>query len=293
MKLNFDKILTILSIIIFIIIVFSFFNNKIKENIKLEKEKEIANEILIQKSKLEELVLEAKAVSVYNITKDKIIYSKNDDIPMPLASLVKTMSAIVAQNMERKENEIILDSSALGEVGNNGLYLGERWDYTELLKFSLMLSSNDGMYAITRNSPLFIDKMNEKAEKIGMQNTVFYNTTGLDEGINPGGVGTARDMNRLASFALHSNGEIFRVSKLPETTFTSLSNYKHQVQNTNIIANKIPNLLFSKTGNTILAGGNLTIIFKNSLGDEIAITVLGSTTTGRFIDMEKIVNLVL
>lgn len=293
MKFNFDKILAILSIIIFIIFSFSFIESKAKADIKLEKEKEIANEILIQKNKLEELVLEAKAVSVYNITKDKIIYSKNDDIPMPLASLVKTMSAIVAQNMERKENEIILDSSALREVGDNGLYLGERWDYTELLKFSLMISSNDGMHAITKNDSLFINKMNEKAKKIGMKNTVFYNTTGLDEGINPGGIGTASDMNRLAVFALHSNEEIFRATKLPESTFTSLSNYKHQIQNTNIIANKIPNLLFSKTGNTILAGGNLSIIFKNSLGDEIAITVLGSTTTGRFIDMEKIVNLML
>jgi D-alanyl-D-alanine carboxypeptidase len=53
----------------------------------------------------------------------------------------------------------------------------------------------------------------------------------------------------------------------------------------------MPNILFSKTGYTVLAGGNLTIIFKDKMKHDIAITVLGSTISGRFSDMEKLVNI--
>ena len=49
--------------------------------------------------------------------------------------------------------------------------------------------------------------------------------------------------------------------------------------------------IFSKTGNTTLAGGNLTIIFKNKIGHNMAITLLGSTEEGRFSDMEKLVEI--
>ncbi|MEK7104417.1 MAG: hypothetical protein AAB868_00065, partial [Patescibacteria group bacterium] len=53
----------------------------------------------------------------------------------------------------------------------------------------------------------------------------------------------------------------------------------------------IPNILFSKTGLTPLAGGNLTVIYKNKYGHNIAITILGSTSEGRFSDIERIVNM--
>ena len=78
---------------------------------------------------------------------------------------------------------------------------------------------------------------------------------------------------------------------MPEINLKSESGFEHNFKNTNILIGKIPNLLFSKTGFTEIAGGNLVVIFKDKGGREIAVTLLGSTFDGRFADMEKIVNI--
>ena len=70
----------------------------------------------------------------------------------------------------------------------------------------------------------------------------------------------------------------------------SESGFYHTIKNTDYILDNIPDILFSKTGFTPLAGGNLVIIYKNEYGHEMAITVLGSTMDGRFTDVEKIVS---
>jgi D-alanyl-D-alanine carboxypeptidase len=81
------------------------------------------------------------------------------------------------------------------------------------------------------------------------------------------------------------------VTTLPEITFKSETKYIHKIKNTNIIIEKIPNLFFSKTGFTTLAGGNLTVVFENKAGHILAITLLGSTKEGRFSDMGKLVEI--
>jgi D-alanyl-D-alanine carboxypeptidase len=67
--------------------------------------------------------------------------------------------------------------------------------------------------------------------------------------------------------------------------------FTYEVVNTNLSINNIPNILFSKTGYTELAGGNLTIIFRNQNEHLVAVTVLSSTQNDRFSDVEKIVNI--
>ena len=94
----------------------------------------------------------------------------------------------------------------------------------------------------------------------------------------------------MASYAIKSRPEIFRATSWPEISLKSESGVVHSIKNTDVVVENIPNLLFSKTGNTILAGGNLSVVFKNKDGHEIAITVLGSSAAGRFTDMEKLVN---
>ena len=94
----------------------------------------------------------------------------------------------------------------------------------------------------------------------------------------------------MTMYALKAYPEIFKASVLPEINVKSESGFDHNIKNTNNIIDKIPNLLFSKTGFTPLAGGNLTIIYKNKYEHNIAITVLGSTSEGRFSDIEKIID---
>ena len=260
---------------------------KIELQIQIEKQKKIS-EI---NEKINALSLEAKAVSVYDIDSRQFIYGKNEDVALPLASLVKTMTILISLQNLPLDTIIEISPDAINQDGNFYLSVDEKWKLDDLAKFTLISSSNDGAYAIAKNVPSVVSKMNEKAKMIGMNDTSFLNSTGLDiDGEKAGAYASAKDANIMAAYALEAYPEIFNTTNLSKITFKSESGFVHKIENTDVLVDKIPNLLFSKTGFTSLAGGNLTIIFKNKEGHKIAITVLGSTQNGRFLDMEKLIN---
>lgn len=268
-----------------------FFYRTYEEREVVRQKEEYRNTIILKNAeKLGVLDLEAKAVSVYNATIHQKIYGKNDTEVLPMASLAKSLSTIVALE-DSQDDQIRVSASALGELGDNGLYAEELWDKQELAKFSLVVSSNDGIKALGEAKPDFINKVNEKSKKIGLTKTYFVNGSGLDlEDGSGGAYTTAEEANKIALFSLRARPDIFRATAEANLAFKSYSGFKHIAQNTDIIVDKIPNLLFSKTGNTDLAGGNLTIVFKNKHEQTFAVTVLGSTQLGRFSDMQKIVS---
>jgi D-alanyl-D-alanine carboxypeptidase len=267
-------------------IFFNITNSKITNDFKNE-------ELRISKVQnlLESTPIIAKSYSIYDITTGRKIYGKNDNVPMPLASLAKTMAISVALSDYKQTDEVSISRNAIKQEGDFGIFENEKWNIYDLAKLTLICSANDGVYAITEKNPNYLKKMNDKARRLGMNNATFFNYTGLD--INEsmaGAYASAEDANLMASYALKSNPDVFNATTLREIILKSNSGFTHNVKNTDIILDKIPNVLFSKTGYTGLAGGNLTIIFKDTEGHNIAITVLGSTFSGRFIDMEKLVN---
>jgi len=271
-------------------ILFSVGNEKL--NIAfLNKENELAKVQNI----LANIPVQAKSFSVYDVTLDKKIYGKDDKTEMPIASLAKIMTVVTALNGNNFENIVSISADAIKQLGDYQFYVNEKFKIGDLAKFILIGSVNDGAFALAEdfgNTEIFLKKMNEKARKIGMENTFFFNFTGLDidEGF-AGAYASAEDVNIMALYALKAYPEIFGASIMPEINIKSESGFEHNIKNTNTILDKIPNILFSKTGLTPLAGGNLTVIYQNNYGHIIAITVLGSTEKGRFSDMEQIVNL--
>lgn len=289
MKNKYEKSLITCLLFIGMMAGFFFYSNTKSNKEIIERENKIAR---IGK-KLDKIDIQAKAVSVYDIDLGEFIYGRNEEISLPLASLAKTMAISIALQNLPEESVIQISAEAIAQDGDTSLFSEEKWKLDDLAKLTLVSSSNDGVYAIAKNVPDIISKMNEKAKKIGMENSLFLNFTGLDISVDAGKVGayaSARDANIMAMYAFKMCPEIFGVTILPEITLKSESGYIHKIKNTDIILDKIPNLLFSKTGFTKLAGGNLSIIFKNKDGHRIAITVLGSTFDGRFSDMEKLVN---
>lgn len=279
----------ILSILILALAAFFFYNAK-KER-EIESARKLAKENSEQNA-LNTLILgdEAyfKALSVYDVTSDRKIYSINDDKILPLASLTKIMTVVVALENDRAGSVVISDE-ALKEEGFYGLEKNEFWNTEDLAKFALVVSSNDAAKALTEYDDSFIHKMNKKVAELGMSNTVFYNSTGLDlSDKKAGAYGTAEDMNKLSIYAFRNFHPVFRVTSLPQMNFVSKSGFSHKAENTNLAIGHIPNLLFSKTGYTSLAGGNLSVIFLNKQGHEIAVTILGSSKEGRFYSMENI-----
>jgi serine-type D-Ala-D-Ala carboxypeptidase (penicillin-binding protein 5/6) len=256
-----------------------------KEEIKKARESELVES-------LEGIELVAKAVSVFDVKNNREIYGMNSRTSLPIASLVKTMTVLTALNSYAPDALILLSKDAISQKGDFGLRVDEKWNPFPLAKFTLIGSVNDSAYALVENvkDEKFLERMNEKAKKIGLEEAEFKNVTGLDEAGQASAFASARDANIMASFAILRYPEIFYSTTLPELTLESESGQKYNIKNTDIILDKIPNLVFSKTGYTEKAGGNLTIIFKTKSDDTLAVTVLGSTWEGRFQDMEKLVN---
>lgn len=281
-------------LLVFFIAVGAFYsagNFKLEENILLENTR--VEKIVRELAYLE---LEAKAVSVYDFSRNEKIWGLNDNVDSPIASLAKIMTVTIALNNLGGDRIVTITREALRQSGDFGFFVGENWRAEDLAKTTLAVSANDGAYALAEATSFedFGKEAWEKGKKIGMDDGFFFSTTGLDEledGVptSPSAYATARDLNTLAYYALRAYPEVAKATTQPEITLISESGFIHKYQNTNPIAGKIPNLLFSKTGFTELAGGNLTIIFKDKSGDLIAVTLLGSTYEGRFTDMEKII----
>ena len=246
----------------------------------------------------------ARSAYVYDVRNNQMLYSKNPNERMPLASLTKVMTAVVALEIVPTYSTIVINQSAIRSNGDSGLRVGERWSLNRLLDFALLTSSNDGVQAValalgalSQTNPTdkvavddFVSQMNKKADEIGMKNTYYFNVTGLDESNQKGGAyGTSEDEAKLFAYALKKHPEIFEATTHKEMRISSLDNIVHLAKNTDVVVNYIPGIKGSKTGFTDLAGGNLVVAFDPELGRPIIISILGSTEKDRFRDMIKLV----
>lgn len=248
------------------------------------------------------LDLKASSVLIVNADSGQKIYGKDVEKVMPLASIVKVMTAIVAiENIEEFET-ITIPKEALRLVGDNGLLVNEKWGRDELLRFTLVTSSNDATRAISMHIgqkigaqteedsvKIFVDLMNQKAKDLGLINTFFLNESGLDmpDGKN-GGYGNAEEVSRLFKYAIQKYPDIFAPTSLMSQIFESRSGVSHTAINTNPNVGKVLGISASKTGFTNISGGNLIISFVSPLNETILVSVLGSTFADRFTDIERL-----
>ena len=247
-----------------------------------------------------QVTLAAKGAYVYDVRSEIVLFAKNSDKPLPLASLAKLMSALVAEETYYDYGSVTISSEAIATDGDSGLVVGEKWRLKELLDFSLVASSNDGIKAValTLGDRDFIRAMNRRSEDLGLDNTLFNNETGLDlpagqgqaglEG-SAGGYGSARDIAVLLRHILERYPEALEATKFESTEVSSLDGSSYTVRNTNRLVGEIPGLLASKTGYTSMAGGNIVFAFDPELGRPIIVVVLGSSVEGRFADADKLV----
>lgn len=260
---------------------------------------------IIAVNPFEGISLIADAAYVYDLRTNTVLYSKNADKRLPLASVTKVMTALVATEVAPLENTVVtVTDNALQAEGDSGLFRDERWSLKNLLDFSLTSSSNDGMRAVALALGAlnrleaepdeirmdFVRLMNQKANELGMKNTYYFNETGLDETSHQGGAyGTAKDMTMLFAYILKNHPELFEATGKSEITTRSLDGYIHRAKNTDLIVDSIPGIKASKTGFTDIAGGNLVIAFDPEMGRPIIVSVLGSTGNDRFNDVMKLV----
>lgn len=136
-------------------------------------------------------VLETTAESALLMAADngEILYSKDPDKKLPMASVTKLMTLLLAveaveQGKVRLEDKVVASDNAWG-MGGSQIYLepGEQFSYNEMLIAVAVGSANDASVALAEHIAgsveSFVDMMNDRARKLGCTNTNFVNPTGL------------------------------------------------------------------------------------------------------------------
>ena len=190
---------------------------------------------------------------------------------------------------------IEISSNAVKEEGDSGNFkIGESFTVKNLLYPLLIESSNDAAEALTEviGKEAFVELMNLQAESFGLQNTQFFNPTGLepDKPDGPINYSTAKDLAKLTAYLLKTNPEILEISALPEyDLYTSDGIFHHKLLNTDELLKEIPGVMGSKTGWTPQAQGCLILVVKAPNNNGVLINViLGSPN--RFAEMKKLIN---
>lgn len=152
----------------------------------------------------EGLSLSAKSAVLMDASTGQVLYQKNAFVRLPMASTTKIMTAIVALESSELDKEIEVSPKATGIEGSSiYLYPNERISMESLLYALLLESANDAATAIAiavAGSPeAFAQKMNQKAQELGLQNTNFENPHGLDGKKH---YTTAYDLAKLTAYAL-------------------------------------------------------------------------------------------
>ncbi len=255
--------------------------------------KEKQEEVSIYKTNAFEGV-EVKATSfiVYDLVLQKEVASKDADQVLPLASVTKVMTAVTALSHYGPQTPIVIKAGSIEGGYDLGLKKSQIWTLEELLKYTLVFSSNDGAHAIADalgGRDNFIEQMNKDSALLGLD-LVFTDPAGLDIGDKIGGLGTARDIAKLFGVARNRFPQIFEATTKTRVTVFAGKERISGIPNTNQGVNEIFGTEASKTGYTDIAGGNLGIVVDIALGHPVAIIVLGSTKDERFTDMEKLYN---
>lgn len=153
---------------------------------------------------------QAEAAAVIDVASGRIVYQKQGDKRLRIASLTKVMTAIVAIEHGNLSDVVKVSGNAHGKEGSSlYLRLGEEMSLHTMLYGLMLRSGNDAATAIAEHvggsEEGFVYLMNEKARLIGMRNTGFRNPHGLDE---DGHYSSATDMALLAAYALRNR--VFR-----------------------------------------------------------------------------------
>ena len=234
--------------------------------------------------------ISAKSAIVTDQSTAKIFYQKNIYEKLPIASLTKLMTAVIAFENKDLNESVKISKAAMSQEGEaGGLTTGEEITLKNLLKAMLIESSNDAAYAIKEHLASsgidIIDLMNKKAESLEMKDTHYISSSGLDDEDN---YSTARDLTKLISYTLN-NQELWDILGTASTDIMSTDKLrKHHLINSNQLLGKVPGLLGGKTGFTDQAKGCLLTVTKINADIKIISVIIGSDD--RFGEMEKLIN---
>lgn len=260
------------------------------------------------------LGLKAEAAIIIDGETGQIVYEKNADKVLGIASMSKMMTEyIIMESIENgkiswdqkvKINKYVHDLSKAPNLSNVGLTEGEDYTVKELYQAMAVYSGNAATVALAQlvsgSEKSFVKLMNEKAKELGLKNHKFVNASGLNNsdllGQYPSGdeddenIMTAKDTALLAYHLINDYPEVLKIASIPKLKFRDGKEYP----NFNWM---LPGLIFEykgvdglKTGSTDFAGyGHTGTVIQD--GQRYITVVMKSTNKNeRFADSTKLMN---
>jgi D-alanyl-D-alanine endopeptidase (penicillin-binding protein 7) len=210
---------------------------------------------------------------------NEILFSKNSQAVLPIASLTKLMTALVVTEAKQPLDEVLnvtQDDVDTEKHSGSRLRVGTQLTRGEMLHLALMSSENRAAHSLGRHYPggldAFVRAMNEKAKTLGMADTKYVEPTGLSSRNQS----SARDLATLVN-AAHQHQIIRELSTSPEYQ-VAVGNRQMQFRNTNmLVRNPSWEIGLQKTGyiteagrclvmQAQLAGRKLIMVFLDSAG---------------------------
>ncbi|MDO8664649.1 MAG: serine hydrolase [Candidatus Liptonbacteria bacterium] len=255
------------------------------------------NEITLKKNTKEPVLSAASFISIFAADdgREQVLFQKNKDEQLPLASITKLMTALVASGIYKLDDIISVSGKSLSSKGASGIYrAGDRLLFSDALRALLIASHNEIADAMAEQAgkQAFLDLMNKKASELGLSDTQFINVIGLDPS------GGSDSINHSTAF------DIYKLLKYTDKNYqniifiTSFEQFRLNNADGNLIANisstdrllgrqDVPfRILGGKTGETPRAKQNLAIVTESPCGGKLFSVVLRSENS--FDDMEKL-----
>lgn len=243
-----------------------------------------------------EMGISAKSAILVDFNTGKVLYSKNENEPLAMASMTKVMSMLLI--MEKiddgslKYDDIVEISTESSSMGGSQIFLnpGDKYKVIDLLKGVAMASANDAVVALAEKTygskEHFIEAMNKKAESLGLKNTHFVNVHGLDE---EGHYSSAYDMSVMARELL-KHEKILDFTRVYEEYLTKPDGSQIWLVNTNKLVRFYDGVDGLKTGFTQNAGYCLTATGKKNNLRLISVVMGEESIEKRSSDTVKLLN---
>ena len=225
---------------------------------------------------------DAKSLILIEASSGKVLYENNADEPLPPASVTKIMTLLLVMeavdNGQIKLSDPVTVSEAAAAMGGSQVYLkvGEQLSVEEMIKCVVIASANDAALALAEliagSEASFVTLMNKRAKELGMNNTNFENTNGLDD-TTVNHVISARDI-AIMSAELMKHSVILKYTTIWQD---SIRNGAFVLTNTNRLIRFYPGANGLKTGSTGKAGFCISAAAKRE-GMQLIAVVMGSST---------------
>jgi D-alanyl-D-alanine endopeptidase (penicillin-binding protein 7) len=235
----------------------------------------------------------AAAAIIFNPVTGEVLYEENSQDKRSIASITKVMTALVyLEDNPDLTADVSIERSDVYAASTTYLKAHDHLTAGELLHLLLIASDNGAARAMARTShggtAPFVERMNEKAIELGLQNTSFADPSGL----NPDNISSAFDLSHLITFAA-SDERIASIMRTPN--YTVVTNRRTiPIHSTNhlLMAGDV-DVLGGKTGFIGKAGYCLATLLRLPFGDRnpVAVVVLGArSNNGRFWETRHLFN---